>query len=69
MLYYYLGYYYKKIGMFEKALEFYRLCMTTGSDYCFPNRLEYITVLLCVQKLNPEDAKTIYYLDLGFNLR
>lgn len=62
MVYYYLGYYYSKKGETERAKNLYEKAMKSCPDYCFPNRLEDITVLQQAEKLNPEDSKALYYL-------
>lgn len=62
MLYYYLGYYYKKAGDNNKSIEMYNLGARASTDYCFPSRLEDILVLSDVQQSNSLDYKAFYYL-------
>jgi tetratricopeptide (TPR) repeat protein len=62
LIYYYLGYYMHQKGETAQALSYFNQGMTADSDYCFPNRLEDILVLRQAIKLNPIDAKALYYL-------
>ena len=62
MIYYYLGYYWEKVGNKDKALSYYQAASTKPSLYCFPFRYESINVLNAAMKMNPKDAKAPYYL-------
>ena len=62
MIYYYLGYYYRKINEMEKSRACYHLGACAKSLYCFPNTLEDILVLQNVIENNPKDSKAYYYL-------
>ncbi len=62
MIYYYLGFYETQKGNAKTAGEYYGLAAQTPSDYCFPSRLESITVLKDAIQKNPDDAKAYYYL-------
>jgi tetratricopeptide (TPR) repeat protein len=62
MLLYYLGYYSAKAGSQEQALEHYQRAARMSPDYCFPFRLESISVLKEAFSKNPKDALAPYYL-------
>jgi len=62
MIYYFLGYFHEKKGEEKNALKYYKLASKMPPDYCFPFRLESISVLNRAQERNPEDARTPYYL-------
>ncbi len=60
MTYYYMGWALNLAGYecnstFEKAANH-------APEFCFPNRVEAILALECAQKVNPNDAKSPYYL-------
>ena len=62
MLLYYLGYFTGRLQQKEKAFEYFIHAATLKPDYCFPNRIEDITVLQAATAMNPTDAKAYYYL-------
>ena len=62
MAYYYLGYFAEKSGQGPKAAEYYKLAMTMPPDYVFPFQNEAIDVLRAATKVNPRDARALYYL-------
>jgi tetratricopeptide (TPR) repeat protein len=62
MIYYYIGYYYSKLGDKSNALNLYEKAMEVCHDYYFPNKLEDILVLKDVLLINPKDAKVLYHL-------
>ena len=59
---YYKGYYLEKTGNCADAKREYTLAEKKAPDYCFPNKLEDISVLESAQKSNPDGAKAYYYL-------
>ena len=62
MVYYYLGYFYEKMGHAELA-RFYRQAGSAASaDYCFPNSLDDLLVLESAIAANASDARAHYYL-------
>jgi tetratricopeptide (TPR) repeat protein len=62
MLYYYLGYYWSKVGDQAKALNYYKSAGENPYLYCFPFRSGSINVLKSATNINPKDAKAPYYL-------
>ncbi len=62
MVYYYLGYFYEKKRVVNKAYDYYRTASEMPPDYCFPFRLETIDVLRSAISNNPSDALAPYYL-------
>jgi len=62
MIYYYLGYFYEKKGDIDKASKYYQLANELPPEYCFPFRLESITILKAAIKNNPDDSRAYYYL-------
>ncbi|KAA6344389.1 Lipopolysaccharide assembly protein B [termite gut metagenome] len=62
MLYYYLGYYWEKLGDSTKALSYCQKGSTMSHDYCFPFRSEEVVILRSAMNLNPFDAMAPYYL-------
>ena len=62
MTMYYRGYYLAKMGRTEEALDAYREADLCSSLYCFPNKLEDITVLESALRTYPDGAKAYYYL-------
>ncbi|MBA7689994.1 hypothetical protein ES703_98513 [subsurface metagenome] len=62
MIFYYKGYYYKKIGDENKAITAFNKGAMLSPDYVFPGRLESFDVLGAVIKNNPHDWKAHYYL-------
>jgi tetratricopeptide (TPR) repeat protein len=62
MLHYTLGYLYEKTGLLEKA-KLQRIAgQQAPSDYCFPNTLFDLEVLIHAVTARPEDDKANYYL-------
>ncbi len=62
MVYYYLAYYSDQLGKREDASNYCRLASQAPSDYCFPFRLESISVLRRAMEVNPRDARAPYSL-------
>jgi tetratricopeptide (TPR) repeat protein len=62
LLYYYVGYFYEQKGDAGMASKYYGLASQMPPDYCFPFRLESISMLRAAQKRNPQDARAFYYL-------
>ena len=62
MVYYYLGYYWSKIGDEKKALSYYQKASKMPIDYCFPYRAEEVDILKHAMLLNPIDSLAPYYL-------
>lgn len=62
MVHYYIGYCYHQLGEPGEALTQYSHAEKLPADYCFPDRLESIAVLKDAQALNPEGARSFYYL-------
>ena len=62
MISYYLAYFRAKKGDAVKSSEYLSLASKASSDYCFPFRLEEISILESAIKLNPADSKAPYYL-------
>jgi tetratricopeptide (TPR) repeat protein len=62
MIYYYLGYFARKMGQAHKADEYYSLAVKMSPDYVFPFQREAIAVLREAMKAKPEDAMAPYYL-------
>ncbi len=62
MVYYYLGYFARKLGQPEKVESYYKLAMAMPPDYVFPFQNEAIDVLRQAVAANPRDARAAYYL-------
>lgn len=62
MVIYYLGWFSFKQGKASEALSYFKEASTLNPDFCFPNRLEDVTVLQTAIKTNTADAKANYYL-------
>jgi len=62
MVYYYLGYLHQEKGQGRQAAKYYERASKMSTDYCFPFRLESVTVLRAAIKTNPADAQAHYYL-------
>jgi len=62
MISYYLAYFWAKKGDAVKSSDYLSLASQASSDYCFPFRLEEISILESAIKANPSDAKAPYYL-------
>ena len=59
---YYLGYIQDKKGNKTEAEKYFRDANSQSEDYCFPFRLETITVLNKALEYNPKDGKAYYYI-------
>ncbi|HUH47911.1 MAG TPA: DUF5107 domain-containing protein, partial [Arenibacter sp.] len=62
MALYFLGWYHEQKNEIEQAKKQYQRAQKMPSDYCFPSRLEEVTVLLSAMDRNPDDAMAPYYL-------
>jgi tetratricopeptide (TPR) repeat protein len=62
MIYYYLGYFARKMGDEKRASEYYRLATEMSPDYVFPFQNEVIPVLQDAMKVRTSDAMAPYYL-------
>lgn len=64
MLYYYKAYYQGLQGLMgsEEVAEILKRAECCSTDYCFPNKLEDIQVLLYAAEQNPEGGNAYYYL-------
>jgi tetratricopeptide (TPR) repeat protein len=62
MVYYYLGFFSAKLLQRNEAQLYFQKAASMKPDYCFPHRIEDVTVLETAMKMNPEDAKAPYYL-------
>jgi len=62
MVYYYLGYFARKMGQEQKASKYYRLAVKMSPDYVFPFQHEAIAILREAMKARPNDAMAPYYL-------
>ena len=62
MVLYALGYLAHRKGDDQQAQELYRRAAQMPPDYCFPARLEEMTILQHVQTADAEDARACYYL-------
>ena len=62
MIYYYLGYYETQLGDQIKAQQYRMLGQAANPDYCFPNQLSDLMVLISAVESNPNDGRGHYYL-------
>ncbi|MDD4991207.1 MAG: DUF5107 domain-containing protein [Paludibacter sp.] len=62
MVYYALGYFANMSGKNTEAKEFYQLAEKCKPDYCFPNRVEEVIILLDAVCENPAGSKAHYFL-------
>ena len=62
LIYYYLGYYELKRKNKNQSLKYFDKASKIKPDYCFPSRLESISVLNKAILENPDDSKAYYYL-------
>jgi tetratricopeptide (TPR) repeat protein len=62
MKYYYLAYFWLQKGDNDKAMDYFNQAVKMPSDYCFPFRLESISILETAIRMNPSDPKAPYYL-------
>lgn len=61
-VYYYLGYFSRKMNDAPAAESWFKQAAAASSYLCFPNRLADIKVLHMAEEINPADAKAPYYL-------
>jgi tetratricopeptide (TPR) repeat protein len=62
LLAYYLGWLHDKAGYKTDAAKWFKQASRRETDYCFPARLEEITILQHAISRNPKDAYANYYL-------
>lgn len=62
LVYYYLGAVQLKLNNKEKALGYFKQAAVAKPDYCFPAKIEEVSILQTAIQYNPEDAKAYYYL-------
>ncbi|MBS7614042.1 DUF5107 domain-containing protein, partial [Candidatus Bathyarchaeota archaeon] len=62
LIYYYIGYSYKKIGRFNDAIDYYKYGSRENIDYIFPHRLEDLEVLKDIVSSLPSDPTPHYLL-------
>ena len=56
------GLYAYQLGNEEQALRSFELAAEQSPDFCFPNRIEEITILLKAIEINPTDVNAFYLL-------
>ena len=59
---YYLGWLHEQSGDAKAAAAHFRRAAQTPRDYCFPARIEEISILEAALHSNPKDAAALYYL-------
>ncbi|HTB62633.1 MAG TPA: DUF5107 domain-containing protein, partial [Opitutales bacterium] len=59
---YYLGWLHAQRGDIKEAKKHYAAATKASPDYCFPCRVEEITILESAMAANPRDARAPYYL-------
>lgn len=62
MALYYLGYFAGRLHDAKAKMAWYKKAAGASPDYCFPNRIEDVSVLQDVIGSNPADAMALYYL-------
>ncbi|RYY17505.1 MAG: DUF5107 domain-containing protein, partial [Chitinophagaceae bacterium] len=62
LLNYYLGWFSMKAGLRDQARLHYTKASLAPADFCFPSKIEEVTILRSALEENPEDAKAHYYL-------
>jgi tetratricopeptide (TPR) repeat protein len=62
LLYYTLGWLHEQTGDAKSAAGAFKQAGALPPDYCFPSRLEEITILQTAMRANPEDALAPYFL-------
>jgi len=62
MVHYTLGWLHEQRGDSKAALEHFKQAAALPPDYCFPSRLEDISILSAAMRANPADARAPYYL-------
>ena len=70
LVYYTLGWLHQQRGAEKAALKSFKQAAAITPDYCFPSRLEEISILETARRANPSDARAPYYLgDLLYDRR
>lgn len=59
---YYLGWLYQQSGKTAEAAEYFSKAAQHAPAFCFPNRIEEITILQEAIRINPNDGRAYYYL-------
>jgi tetratricopeptide (TPR) repeat protein len=59
---YTLGWLHNETGEKKLAADYFKQAASQPADYCFPSRLEEISVLYTAMAANPSDARAPYYL-------
>lgn len=62
LLNYYLGWLKSKQGDQDAAMQYYLRAAAAPADYCFPSKVEEISILISAVCSNQADAKALYYL-------
>lgn len=62
LCYYYFGWMYSKMNDTESAMRYLAKAAASNADYCFPSKIEEVTILKTAISANPLDAKAHYYL-------
>jgi tetratricopeptide (TPR) repeat protein len=62
MVQYTLGWLHEQRGDSARALKHFKQGAALAPDYCFPSRLEDISILEAAMRANPADARAPYYL-------
>ncbi|CAN0518580.1 unnamed protein product, partial [Scytosiphon promiscuus] len=62
LIYYYLGYFYERLGEKDAGIYNYEKGSSLPIDYCFPFRIYTEKVLQAFLDVNSKDAKALYYL-------
>lgn len=62
MVYYYLAWFAHREGRKDEALDYCKKASAMKPDFCFPNRVEDVTVLQTAISLHPKDARAPFYL-------
>jgi tetratricopeptide (TPR) repeat protein len=62
MVHFTLGWLHEQRGDTKAALKHFKQAAAAAPDYCFPSRLEDISILEAAMRANPADARAPYYL-------
>ena len=62
LVYYYLGALHVNLNNQAKALDYFKQATQAKPDYCFPGKMEEVSILQTAIQFNPADAKAFYYL-------
>lgn len=62
LVFYYLGALQIRLDNKTRALEYFKKASVAKPDYCFPGKIEEVTILKTAIQFNPTDAKAFYYL-------